>query len=132
MKSQTVVAQKTSMLIVDDSQIITKRIQQLIRDMKWDGTVDIAHKYNDAIAFISAKQYDMVLLDINLSEKSGIDILEVIKTKELQTKVVMLTNQYNDHYKNICMELGASFFLDKSNEFEKLEMVISELTVTSP
>lgn len=130
MKSQTIVAQELSMLIVDDSQIITKRIQQLIRNMHWTGSVDVVHNYDDAVKIFESKQYDLVLLDINLPEKSGIDLLEIIKAKDAQTKVVMLTNHYNDYYKTICMDLGAAYFLDKSNEFEKLEAIITELSDT--
>jgi len=118
------------MLIVDDSQIITKRIQQLIQNINWQGQVNVANSYADALNLLNAVQYDIVLLDINLNvpNKSGIDLLEIIKSKVPATKVVMLTNHYNEHYKSICMELGAEYFLDKSNDFEQLEEVICELS----
>jgi DNA-binding NarL/FixJ family response regulator len=67
----------------------------------------------------------MVLLDINLPDKSGIELLRKIKKEYKKMKVFMITNQANDYYKEICKKLGADHFFDKSKDFNLIPDLIS-------
>jgi DNA-binding NarL/FixJ family response regulator len=65
------------------------------------------------------------LLDINLPDKSGIELLRKIKEDYKKTKVFMITNQANDYYKDMCKKLGADNFFDKSIDFNLIPDLIS-------
>ncbi|HQW23997.1 MAG TPA: response regulator, partial [Bacteroidia bacterium] len=69
---------------------------------------------------------DVIILDIKIPGKSGVEVLPELKTKSY-AKVIMLTNYSDAYYKNLCMKLGAEYFLDKSNEFEKINEILMSI-----
>ena len=70
---------------------------------------------------------DVLILDIRMPWRSGIDVLRDIKQSDPATKVIILTNYPYPQYRKKCMEEGADFFFDKSTEFEKVPEVIEQL-----
>lgn len=71
------------------------------------------------------EQYpDMILLDIHLPDRSGIEFLEQILNTHPQIKVIMVTNKASQYYRELCLGLGAHHFIDKSKEFEMIPSII--------
>jgi DNA-binding NarL/FixJ family response regulator len=116
-----------SILIVDDSLIITERLQVLLRGLDNIGSIECARDYSLALQLLTATSFDIVLLDINLPGKSGIELLRHIKATCARTIVIMLSNQSGRFYRDICNRLGADYFVDKSAEFEDVPVIISSL-----
>ena len=81
-----------------------------------------------AIKQIRAQHPDVVILDIRMPKKSGIDVLRSIKTQNGVPTVIVFTNYPFPQYRKKCVELGADFFLDKTTEFEKLDAIFKKLT----
>lgn len=77
--------------------------------------------------FIEEEKPDLVLLDINLPGKSGIELLRKIKGSGSECEVIMITNHADDYYKKVCRDLGADYFLDKSIEFSMLPEIIGNI-----
>jgi DNA-binding NarL/FixJ family response regulator len=119
------------LLIVDDSLIIVARLFNLLADQKNISGIYYAKAYEDAELFFSKLVPDVMLLDINLSlngdSKNGIDLLRYLKKHNYSTKVVVITNEANPYYKELCVSLGADYFLDKSKDFEYIPGIISHL-----
>jgi DNA-binding NarL/FixJ family response regulator len=111
-------------LIVDDSSIIIKRFTEILDDMDNIDTVLQASNYREGSQVLDYVTPDVVLLDINLPDKSGIELLRHIKARQINTRVIMITNHATEHYKKICAGLGAEHFFDKSNEFELIPDII--------
>jgi DNA-binding NarL/FixJ family response regulator len=118
------VSRLLNILLVDDAVLITKRIAQLIEEVSCVNNVVIANNFEQAIDAINNQSFNVILLDIHLPGKSGIDILEYIKEKQVPTDVVMVTNKVSQYYKDLCFEKGAKHFLDKSREFENIVPLI--------
>jgi CheY-like chemotaxis protein len=116
-----------SILIVDDSLIITERLQMMFRGLKNTGTIESAGDYPLAIQLLMDLRFDIVCLDINLPGKSGIELLRHVKTAYPRIIVIMLTNRSGDYYRTICKRLGADYFMDKSIEFDNVPLLISSL-----
>ena len=119
-------------LIVDDSKIVCKGLQQMLIHI---GDVEIigpAHNAKDAIRLISESKPDVVTLDIRLPGMNGIDVLKDIRNKKLPILVIMLTNYPYPQYRKKCEELGADYFFDKVTEIEEIPKVIEELTKNKP
>lgn len=114
-------------LVVEDSLLIIKRILGLLEEVENIKLVIHAANYYESIKMINEVNTDIVLLDINLPDKSGIELLKEIKLIRPQIKVIMLTNQASENYRNLCMHLGADFFLDKSRDFDKIPETIAAL-----
>jgi DNA-binding NarL/FixJ family response regulator len=118
---------KLVMLIVDDNIRFIERMICLLDETKNIGYINVANDYNEATRIIAEERPDVVLLDINLPGKSGIEILKQIKRSDKQSHVIMVTNHADDYYRDQCKEIGADHFLDKSNDFSKVPGIISSL-----
>jgi DNA-binding NarL/FixJ family response regulator len=89
--------------------------------------VGYAETAADAIAGILAARPEVVVLDIKLKASSGIEVLRTIKRRMAAVAVIMLTNYATEEYRKKCLEAGAEYFLDKTNEFEQLFPIIDQL-----
>lgn len=112
-------------LIVDDNKKYIDRLMVLLSEAGNDKPVVVANDYNEAVKLLAKEKPEIVLLDVNLPGKSGIEILRFIKREGWYCKVIMATNHSNNSYRNLCMEAGADHFLDKSKEFGKIPSVIA-------
>ena len=119
-------------LIVDDSKIVCERLQQMLINIADVEIVGQANNGKDAIAIISETNPDVVILDIRLPGKSGIDVLKDIRNKKLPIRVIMLTNYPYPQYRKKCEELGADYFFDKVTEIEEIPKVIEDLAKNKP
>ena len=114
-------------LIVDDSKIVCNGLQQMLTNIADVEIVGQAHNAQDAIQSISEAKPDVVILDIRMPGKSGIEVLKDIRDKKLPIRVIMLTNYPYPQYRKKCEELGADYFFDKVKEIEESLKVIKEL-----
>ena len=119
--------EKLLILIVDDNMNFVKRIIGLMEDLKNIGYINVATDYNEAVKLLNEEKPDLVLLDINLPGKSGIELLRKIKESGHKCEVIMITNHADDYYRRICSELGAKHFLDKSIEFAMVPEIIGNI-----
>jgi DNA-binding NarL/FixJ family response regulator len=119
--------EKLNVLIVDDSKIITTRIRNMLAGIKNINVIGEAMNYIEAMDIIRHHAPDVVLLDINLPGKSGVDILKEVKQTYKNIKVIMLTNHSEPLYRTLCKKAGSDYFFDKSAEFEKVPEVLISL-----
>jgi DNA-binding NarL/FixJ family response regulator len=117
------------LLIVDDSLLIVARLFNLLTEQKNISGIYYAKAYKEAEDFLNKLVPDIMLLDINLNldDKNGIDLLRYLKQNNYPTKVVVVTNEANTYYWNLCMNLGADYFVDKSRDFEYIPGIIARL-----
>jgi DNA-binding NarL/FixJ family response regulator len=118
---------KLTILVVDDNKNYTKRIASLLTDTDTVSNVDLAHNYDEATVLLD-REPDLVLLDINMPGQNGIDLLRQIKDSGSSCDVIMMTNHTGEHYREECKKLGASFFLDKTNDFDLLPEILGTLS----
>lgn len=114
-------------LIVDDSKIVCDGLQQMLTGIPGVEVVGQAYNARDAITAISKYEPDVVILDIRLPGKSGIEVLKDIRDKKLPIRVIMLTNYPYPQYRKKCEELGADYFFDKVTEIDEIPKVIEAL-----
>ena len=118
---------KPVILIVDDNVNFVDRMISLLEDADNTGIISVATNYDEARRFLAAKDPDVVLLDINMPGKSGIELLKLIRQNNKQCEVIMITNHADDYYRQQCEELGAKYFLDKSNDFALVPGIIKQI-----
>lgn len=119
--------EKLLILIVDDNMCFVERMIGLLEEVKNIGYINVASDYDEASRLLVSEPHDLVLLDINLPGKSGIELLKKIKSAGGTTKVMMMTNHAEEYYRVLCRELGADYFLDKSNDFTKVPGIVSRM-----
>lgn len=114
-------------LVVEDSLMILERIFGLLEEDENVKLVVHAASYRETLKMMEKINADVVLLDINLPDKSGVDILKKLKIEKPGVKIIILTNHATDNYRELCTNMGADYFLDKSNEFERIPEVLNKL-----
>jgi DNA-binding NarL/FixJ family response regulator len=119
---------RLSILIVDDNLNFVRRMIALLNEVDDIYAIHTAHNYDEAFILLDKKP-DLTLLDIHLPGKNGMDILKRLKSSAKDYNVIMLTNQTDQYYREQCEKLGASFFLDKTNDFELVPVRIKEFAV---
>ncbi len=92
------------------------------------GRVLAAYNYAESVNILGAGRLDMVLLDIHLPDRSGLELLDYIKAFHPHLGVIMISNQNSPQYQVLCLEKGADYFIDKSNDFEKIPHLITSLS----
>jgi DNA-binding NarL/FixJ family response regulator len=117
---------KLVILIVDDNMNFIERMISMLDELDNIGYINVANNYDEAHRSLAAEKPDLVLLDINLPGKNGIELLRKIKQSEWNCQVIMITNHVDEYYREQCSELGATHFLDKSNDFGLVPLIIDQ------
>jgi DNA-binding NarL/FixJ family response regulator len=116
------------LLIVDDAPLIISRLTTLLEGLPCLATIDSASTVAEALEKLSRPPLpDFVLLDINLPDRSGIDLLRHLHTHHPAIVVIMQSNQSGIFYRNLCLQLGASYYIDKSTEFQFIPTILANL-----
>jgi DNA-binding NarL/FixJ family response regulator len=117
--------QELVVLLVDDSTLILDKIISILRDIKNIGRVVRASNADQALALIEATIPDIVLMDIFLGDRIDLSLLPFMKQAYPTIEIVILTNYSQGPYRDTCKRLGAHHFLDKSNDFDLIPMIIN-------
>ncbi len=104
----------TTVFIVEDSPIVHERLVEMMLDAKGVSIAGHADNANDAIEGILRTRPDWVLLDLQLINSSGIEVLRGVRERVPDTGFIVMTNFNTPQYRRICTEAGASHFLDKT------------------
>lgn len=118
---------KKTVLIVDDFPLIIERLLILLNNLDNIELVLSAGDFAQAIPILTNHSPDICVLDIHLPGRNGIELLKHIKKYYPSIVIIMLTNQTGEYYRDICMSIGADYFIDKSAEFEQVPGIISYL-----
>lgn len=122
---------KLSILIVDDSDIIIDRLREILLPLKEVHEVVAAGDYESAVDKLNNTAVDVVLLDIQMPGKNGIELLKHISEYHPAIQSVMLSNMASRHHRKVCRDAGAVDFIDKSGEFEQIPEVLKKMTTGS-
>ena len=115
---------------VDDSPIIAHRLKVLISDVSEVELLGNADCIQSALTVIEQEKPHVVFLDINLSNdapRNGIDLLNALRKTYPVMKIIMLTNMSGQRYREICKSFGADYFFDKSEDFDKIPDMLSDI-----
>lgn len=114
-------------MLVDDHNLIREGIKQLIEfndDMK---VVCEASNGNDCLEKLNDNPVDIILLDINMPVKNGIDVLADIRKKNIPVKVLMLTVHNEVEYLVKATDIGVDGYILKDAGFEELKSAIHSI-----
>lgn len=83
--------------------------------------VDVIYSGDDAYSFFSRQQVDLIILDVNLPGKSGLEILKSLRQQHVSTPVLMLTARSTLTDKVDGLDLGADDYLEKPFDLDELK-----------
>ena len=112
-------------MITDDHIMIREGIRQIL---EFDGKVEVVAEANDGVECLSIleKQLpEVLLLDINMPNKNGIEVLKEIKSKKLPVKVLILTVHNEVDYLLKAVDIGVDGYLLKNSGSAELMRAIT-------
>ena len=101
-------------LIVDDHPLIAQSLTSIINESKIGEVAAVASTAKQCFDFIHTKHFDLVLLDINLPDGSGLDICKSITEKNPNLKVLAITSFTEFTIIRKMMDNGASGYILKN------------------
>lgn len=107
-------------LIVDDHAIVRQGLRRILDEAKGMTVGGEAANGIEALKLMRTERWDIVLLDISMPEKNGIDTLKQIMDRDKEAKVLILSMYPEDQYAVRLMKAGASGYLTKETAPEKL------------
>lgn len=115
---------KTKIMIVDDFALIRDGLKNLL---ELDGSMKVISEAQDGIDCLNKlneKLPDILLLDINMLNKNGLEVLQEIRNNEIPIKVMILTMHNEIDYLLRAIEIGADGYASKNIKFEELKEAI--------
>ena len=118
-------------LIIDDHPFVRQGlIHVLTHEMGDRLAVNEADRQSDVLKLFSAHAYDLVLLDVSLEGRSGLDILAWIKKEHPLVPVLIISMHPEDQYALRAIRLGAAGYLTKHSAPVDLIAAISQIRTT--
>lgn len=114
-------------LIADDHALIRKGLKQLLDDTDDMRMTGEAENGMQAIRMVDEGCFDVVLLDISMPDKHGIDVLKQLKANHPQLPVLMLSMHPEEQYALRSMKAGAAGYLNKQSAPVQLVTAIRQV-----
>lgn len=110
-------------IIAEDSDIIRKLLAGLIAKIDKVEIIGSAPDGDVALRMIRKLNPDVVILDIEMPNKTGLEVLKEVRKDEDDSTVIIIFTA-NEAYRDECLVNGANYFLDKVTEFKLLVDII--------
>lgn len=110
----------TRILIADDHAVVRAGLRQFLETEAGIGPLGEAASGSETLDKMRAQQWDLLLLDINMPDRSGLDILRHVRSTHPETKVLVLSGFPERQYAVNVLRAGASGFLSKESAPEEL------------
>lgn len=111
-------------MLADDHVLIREGIRQLL---EFDGAIEVIDEANDGnecLEKLNRVKPDILLLDINMPKKNGIEVLEEIKNNNMNVKVLILTVHNEVEYLLKAVDIGVDGYILKDTESNELKKAI--------
>lgn len=120
---------KMKVLIADDSDLILVRLQECLSVCKGLEIVGVSKNGIDTLENLRKTKPDLAVIDLRMSGLNGLEVLQEIRKENKTVKIIILTLYSSDYYKQKAIQLGADYFLNKADDFDKVVLVAAEMTL---
>jgi two-component system invasion response regulator UvrY len=114
-------------LVVDDHTVVREGIKQILAGQEDMFVEDEAESGQEALNKLTKKNYDLILLDISMPGRSGLEILEEIKLKQPKLPVLILSMHPEEQYAVRTLRAGAAGYLTKASAPQELISAIRKV-----
>ncbi len=117
-------------LLVEDSRLLAEHLLEQLKSIPWVEALGVVDTEKDAVDAVLAQLPDLIILDLHLKQGTGFGVLAALAKMSNAPTAIVLTNYDLPQYRERATILGAKYFLDKSNEFDRLPAIIGDLIAT--
>lgn len=112
-------------LVVDDELEICLLVTQYLRKLGYE--VNYSLSIAEAIGKISAGYYDLLFVDLNLSDGSGYEVIQALRESHAHTKVIVISAYDNERLR--ALQKGATLFLAKPFSKKAIDESLQKLNL---
>ena len=116
---------RKSILLVEDDELTVATTRRMLVDAGY--RVDAALESGNAIKYLTSKSYDLVVLDISMPTLSGFDLVQLMESFHIDTKIVFLTNLDDEETLRKVKKIKISRLISKEKELAILPSIIDEV-----
>jgi len=109
-----------TILIADDHSVVRQGVSLILRNFFKDILIDHSENFSATIKKLEKKDYDMLLLDINLPDGNMVGMIDECKAINPDLKILMFSAYDEDQYALRYIQAGASGYLNKLSSEEKI------------
>jgi DNA-binding NarL/FixJ family response regulator len=113
--------------ITDDHSLIREGLKKIINDEKDISIIGEAGNAKDTMSFVLSKNIDILILDLNLPDKNGLDLLKELKSLKPELKILILSMHPEDRFAMRVLRAGASGYITKESVGEELVRAIRKV-----
>jgi two-component system invasion response regulator UvrY len=114
-------------LVADDHPVVRLGLKQLLSEIKDMTVADEATTGQEVLKKVAKNDYDVILLDISMPGRNGLDILHELRSKKPKIPVLVLSIYPEDQYAIRVLKIGAAGYLTKESVPEELITAIRKV-----
>ena len=114
-------------LIADDHAVVRRGLREIVADALPGAEFFEAGNGDEVLSLLGKSQIAMLVLDINMPGRSGIDVLRDVKHTYPRLPVIIFSCQPEEQYAVRCLRAGAAAYINKESATEELAMAIKKI-----
>ena len=114
-------------LLADDSVLMLETLQEMLSVYNKVEIVGTYKNGTDALEAMRILKPDLAIVDNKMPGLSGLEVLTEIRKENKVLKFIILTFFAQDYYRQMALKAGADYFFSKSEEFEKLSLIVAQM-----
>ena len=118
---------RLEILVVDDHLVVREGLKRILEEEDCCVVAAEAASVGEALTWLRKRSFDLVLLDISLPERTGLELLKMIKKEMPRLPVLMLSAYREDHYAVRALKEGADGYLNKESASDSLLAAIRKV-----
>jgi two-component system invasion response regulator UvrY len=116
-----------NVIVIDDHPIVRQGLKQILLEEADMAVYGEAQNSQEALNLIRKRDWDIVVLDISMPGRGGLDVLKEIKHERPKLPVLILSIHPEDQYAVRALKAGASGYLNKESAPEELVQAIRKI-----
>lgn len=114
-------------LLADDHAVVRQGLKQIVSEIPEVGQVGEAATGEEALVLVRAEHWDVLVLDMSMPGRGGLDVLKDVRRERPATKVLVLSMHPEDQFAVRMLKAGASGYLTKETAPAELVVAVRKL-----
>ena len=106
-------------LLIDDHKLMRQAIKGYIEQLKPNYQLDEAMNEKHAIQLASKKNYDLIITDINMPVMTGFELIDILKQKKIEAKILTVSMHFNEKYVKQMLEAEVDGYVTKNSDSQE-------------
>lgn len=107
-----------NLLIVEDNSFIGTNIFDAVKGISSLKNICLTKSLKETISVVNKSNFNLIILDLKLSDGNGIELLRILQENKKDTKVFVFS--ISTELRKTCLKYGAHAFFDKAKDFDEL------------